>query len=114
MLVAFAERSRHGVGFVVARHEEWLAGERIARAGFAAGVSGVRNRCWRLASGVLAVVLVVARIRGGAVLRAGVRNHGWRLASRVRAVVRAVAGFTAGGVRVVGLRLAALRVGFGR
>jgi hypothetical protein len=115
VLVAFAERSRHVMGFAVARRAERLAGRRFARAvrGWQAGwgraggggriaravrgwrrafraygtAAGKRGACGRAAGG---------GIRGGGVLRTGVRNRGWRLASGVRAVVRVVAGFAAG------------------
>jgi hypothetical protein len=113
VLVAFAERSRHVMGFAVARRAERLAGRRFVRAvrgwqagwgacgwwrayreggpRLAGGVSGVRNRCWE--AGCLRSCWWWWDSRRGSAARGRTEP---RLASGVRAVVRVVAGFAAG------------------
>jgi hypothetical protein len=126
VLVAFAERSRHVMGFAVARRAERLAGRRFARAvrGWQAGwgraggggriaravrgwrrafraygtAAGKRGACGRAAGG---------GIRGGGVLRTGVRNRGWRLAAGKRGAGGRAGG---GGIRGRGV----LRAGASR
>jgi hypothetical protein len=113
VLVAFAERSRHVMGFAVARRAERLAGRRFVRAvrgwqagwgacgwwrayreggpRLAGGVSGVRNRCWE--AGCLRSCWWWWDSRRGSAARGRTEP---RLASGVRAVVRVVVGFAAG------------------